>query len=472
MSNSFDLEKYIPQTRRAFGGVMLIALAVLAATVVSGLLLIRQMVREQIARRDADALYATTLMEQMYLADLDGNNVRSDEQIGFDAAVRASRLEGVIGIRFYRLDGTFRDAFPATIQPRLLTDDALHAVQHMTSHSRLAPDTPLPAVYIYRPEFATGPIKQVPIHRITIPLHRRNSTDPIGAAQFVIEGESIVAEYTRLDQRLEQIGTLAFAVSGLMLAALLWPMFRRAERLSAELTQHSKQLELANEELALTARVSAVGAVSAHLMHGLKNPLASLSQFVSETDAPDDTDRKEALTASRRMKSLVERTLEVLSDARGEPGYEITVRELGNDIQTHLAAESGGREVPIVFEAQGNCTLTSRTANLIRLILINLLENALQASPCGKQVSLEATRNNDQLIFTVRDNGPGIPEQRLGHLFLPGKSTREGGSGIGLAISKQIADDLESELELVESSAQGCTFRLTLPITACQSPQQ
>lgn len=470
MNGSFDLEKYIPRTRRAFGVVMLIALAVLAFTVFTGLLFIRQMVREQIGRRDAEALYATTLMVQLDLSSPDGVEVRTDEQIGFDAAVRASRLKGVLGIRFYDTEGNFRDSFPATIQPQPLPADALQSVRKMIPYSRLNRNTPLDNVYIYLPQFATGQIKQVPIHQITIPLHRRGTNDLAGAAQFIIEGESIAAEYTHLDHRLEQTAVIAFAVSGLILAILLWPTFRRSERLSQDLAKYSEQLERANEELALTARVSAVGAVSAHLMHGLKNPLASLSHFVSTGNAETDMDWQDALKASRRMQSLVERTLEVLSDTRGDPGYEITVCELGSDIEKHIEAAAKQNGVEFIFEAEGNCTLASHTANLISLILINLLENAIEATPQDGKVLLSVSRKEDQLCFTVRDQGPGFPEHRIEQLFLPGKSTREGGSGIGLAISKQIADHLEAKLEMTDSSRQGCTFILQLPMSTCQNP--
>ena len=73
----------------------------LAATILSGLLFVRGLVREQIAQRDAEALHATTLMEQLDAAALNGKEVRDDAQIGFDAAVLASRLKGVMGIRFF-----------------------------------------------------------------------------------------------------------------------------------------------------------------------------------------------------------------------------------------------------------------------------------------------------------------------------------------------------------------------------------
>jgi signal transduction histidine kinase len=102
------------------------------------------------------------------------------------------------------------------------------------------------------------------------------------------------------------------------------------------------------------------------------------------------------------------------------------------------------------------------------LILTNLIENAIEATPAGDTVTLSAARESGRLRFRVRDKGSGFPAHLREHLFLPCKSTREGGSGIGLAISKQIADHLGAKLELAESSTLGCEFVLELPVSACE----
>lgn len=216
-----------------------------------------------------------------------------------------------------------------------------------------------------------------------------------------------------------------------------------------------------------------LGAISAHLMHGLKNPLASLSQFVSQHRGGSDTpaeseDWQDALTASRRMQSLVEQTLEVLGDARGEPTYELSVKELVADVQKRVAPAATSRGVTLTGGAAGACTMSSRTANLASLVLVNLLENAIEATPAGGTVSLSAAREDGRVQFRVRDGGAGFPAHLREQIFRPCKSTRDGGSGIGLAISKQIADHLGAELELAESSQAGCVFALALPGTACE----
>jgi signal transduction histidine kinase len=471
MNDVIPEEKVVQRTRWTYGLGLLAALGVLATTLLSGLLLVRGLVRQQISQRDAEALYATTLMEQLDLVEMNDGQIRSDEQIGFDAAVNASRLKGVIGIRFYNTKGDFTDSFPPTIQPQPLDGVAIQQVALLKPYSHFRRATPLSDIFIYLPQFTNGPAVFVPTLEVTVPLHRSDSITFLGAAQFIIEGGSIASEYMLMDHRLEQFAAILFAMAGLLLMALLWPAFRRMERLNRELILHSERLQRANEELALAARVSAVGSISAHLMHGLKNPLASLSHFVSRQDpantSPDPCAWQDALTASHRMQALVERTLEVLCDVRGEPTYELTVKELVSDIQKHVAGVVAQRQIELIAHAPGDCTLSSRTANLISLILVNLMENAIEATPLGGRVSLSVSKEDERLRFRVRDTGAGFPEHLRAHLFLPCKSTRECGSGIGLAISKKIADYLEAKLELEESTPQGCVWLLELPSSFC-----
>lgn len=466
----------MPRTRKAFLLGVGLAACVLAATLIAGWLFVRALVREQIAQRDAEALHATTLMEQLDARGNNGEPLESEEQIGFDAAILASRLRGVMGIRFFDPVGRFADSFPATVLPKPLAPEALAAVRRLQPHSRFHREIPLSDVFIYRPEFATGNVARVPILEVTVPLHQRDGQKLSGVAQFIVEGQSIAAEYARLDGHLGGLGLLALAVATLLLVAMLWPVFRRVERLNRELAARSERLQRANEELALAARASALGAVSAHLMHGLKNPLASLSEFVQGRHAngsePDKDEWQDALTAARRMQSLVEETMEVLGDARGEPGYRISVRELVEQMRKRVEPLVRKLGAQLVAEADGTDTLPSRTANLVRHILLNLLENAVQATPDGKTVELEIRREGDQLIARVRDEGPGFPAHLRKSLFLPCKSTKEGGSGIGLAIAKQLANHLGAKLELESSTAAGCIFVLGLPLEmAGNAPQ-
>lgn len=460
-------ERFVPRTRRTFAVGLGLALAVLATTILVGSLFVRTLVRQQIAQRDAEALYATTLMEQLNAANENGTEFRNDEQIGFDAAVLASRLRGVMGIRLYGLNGRFKDSFPVNIMPQPLGRAPLSSVRAAKPHSEFTPDMPLSDVFIYLPQFATGHVARVPVLEVTVPLHGRDPQKVIAAAQFIVEGASIAGEYAHLDQHLTQIGVLTFVIAGGLLVGLMWPALRHVEKLNRELAQRSERLLRANEELALAARAAAIGAVSAHLMHGLKNPLANLSEFVASraggTQVLDNADLQDALTAARRMQSLVEQTLEVLADLRWQPTYEMSVAELVDAVRRRVEPLAVKRQVQLHLHVNADKSLASRLANLTSLILVTLLENAVEATPAGETVTFTVATEQDGLVFRVRDHGPGFPEHLRKQLFLPCKSTKEGGSGLGLAISKQIADYLGARLELEASSPQGCVFTLNLP---------
>jgi signal transduction histidine kinase len=125
-----------------------------------------------------------------------------------------------------------------------------------------------------------------------------------------------------------------------------------------------------------------------------------------------------------------------------------------------LALETG---VQLDTQVSGAAILPNRTANLVALILVNLVQNALQATPRGQSVTLRLTDSAGNVVCEVRDEGPGFPGTLADNLFSPCKSTKEGGSGIGLAISKQLANHLGAALELKSHLPKGCVFVLTVP---------
>jgi C4-dicarboxylate-specific signal transduction histidine kinase len=107
--------------------------------------------------------------------------------------------------------------------------------------------------------------------------------------------------------------------------------------------------------------------------------------------------------------------------------------------------------------------LANHTADLVLLILENLVQNAIDATPAGKAVRLAVCTEGDRVLMEVADEGPGLPPEMQTRLFRPCSSQKKGGSGIGLAISQQLANRLGAELSLKCSSSNGCTFRLALP---------
>jgi signal transduction histidine kinase len=125
-------------------------------------------------------------------------------------------------------------------------------------------------------------------------------------------------------------------------------------------------------------------------------------------------------------------------------------------------AERAGIEVSA--KADREVALNARVANLAGLVLANLLTNALEASPRGAMVTIEARGGVNQSVdFFVGDSGPGIPRAVQAQLFRPVRSEKRGGGGVGLAISLRLAKHAGGNLELVRSDVSGTEFRLSVP---------
>jgi signal transduction histidine kinase len=243
--------------------------------------------------------------------------------------------------------------------------------------------------------------------------------------------------------------------------------FARLERANRLLAARTADLQRANQALAEAARSAALGAVAAHLIHSLKNPVAGLQSFVvarhDTADPAESAEWREALAATRRMQKLIQDVVGVLRDQEAAPAYHLTLAELAQSVAASLQNLATARGVILTTRSSGEATLDNRAAGLLRLILTNLVQNGLEATPSGGRVELVLEADAQTLTAEVRDQGPGIPEAVRARLFEPVPSTKEGGSGLGLAISRQLARHLGAALELADTSPRGSVFRVRLP---------
>jgi signal transduction histidine kinase len=196
--------------------------------------------------------------------------------------------------------------------------------------------------------------------------------------------------------------------------------------------------------------------------------LSGLHQFVQGRNTTasngDDPAWRDAAASTRRMQQMVAEVVRVLREAEQGDAYEITLAELGGLIRRRVEPHAREAGVALEFHSPDAAGLDNYQANLLSLILANLVENAVQASARGTTVKLEIAREEDRLRFRVADEGGGLPEVVREHLFAPCQSAREGGTGIGLVISKQLAHHLGADLLLESSSARGTVFVLELPL--------
>ncbi|MBI2929357.1 MAG: sensor histidine kinase [Verrucomicrobia bacterium] len=456
--------------------VVLLTLAIFAATIYWVSQNLREKLRAQILGREGEILNAVTLMQELAADPGEAADEVSDtaaDHLG--VMLRTSKLKGVAhslkGVQAARLfdaEGNLVTTEPAYVSNAQLSADELAKLRQFRPVTQYFANARLADLFWIVPDEDAGASRTVPLLVVAIPLHRQDRARLFGVAQFSLAGEGIAAEFAALDRNLLQHALLAFVGGGLIIVASLGWAFRRLQQTNRLLTERTTNLLRANHELTLAAKTSAVGAVASHLIHGLKNPLFGLHSFVaSRTNgaaARAESDWQEAVASTRRMQAMITDVVRVLREETSATHYEISLDELRQILAAKIEPVARDARVQFTHESTATGALTNRNANLVLLILENLLQNAIQATPAGRSVRLALQADEKKVVCEVRDEGPGLPPLLRDSLFQPVQSSKADGAGIGLAISKQLANHLGAELELKSSTAQGCVFALSLPL--------
>ena len=467
MERVLHIHKLLLRSRRLPVLILALTLGILAGAILLTSFETRGRLREQIAGRNGDFFHALAQLHMTDAAELrDPIDDPDDPSVQLAVILQISRLKNfVMAARLFDTDGFYRGAFPEGVTVVDLSEADVAALQQFKPVSRFKPAARFRDQFLPETEAQAASERTLPLLFVNVPLHARDSTKLNGLAQFVLDGHSVQAEFARLDRQLARQGAAAFLAGGIMLAVAMAWAFRRvnqAHRILAERTQHLLQ---ANQELALAAKTSAVGAVASHLIHGLKNPLAGLQSFVAGlgsavADNPD-TDLQQAIAATSRMQALINEVVGVLREEEDAGHYEIPLPELLDLISSRVLPRCRELGVELRTQLDAEAVLSNRVANLVALILVNLVQNAVEATPRGRAVTLTVATHGETIGCAVLDEGPGFPGDRK--VFAPCRSTKDGGSGIGLAISKQLANHLGAGLELSRNTSRGCAFELTLP---------
>jgi PAS domain S-box-containing protein len=255
-------------------------------------------------------------------------------------------------------------------------------------------------------------------------------------------------------------------------------------KVTRDLTERREAEQRALEDARRVAEMEAANRAKseflATLSHELRTPLNAIGGYTDllalELAGPVSDQQREYLdrirTSQQHLLGLVN---DLLSLARLEAGrIEFDIRpvelhalldDVEGMIQPELQADGVRllrRDCPPGIAARCDRARTQQ-------ILLNLLSNAVTFTPAGEAVILECTSSGDTVRISVRDAGPGIPEDKQEAIFEPfvqlGRSlteTREG-MGLGLSISRQLARGMSGDLTVASRPGEGSTFALTLP---------
>jgi signal transduction histidine kinase len=218
----------------------------------------------------------------------------------------------------------------------------------------------------------------------------------------------------------------------------------------------------------------AITTMAGEIAHELKNPLATvkgLAQLVAKDAEGKSAERIGVLRREvDRMQGILEEFLNFSRPLVPLTQREVRLDELCADVVLLHESVAAERKVSVVPPSATG--LTARCdPRKVKQILINLLQNALAASPAGAEIrfAVEAAANDGESMVrvTVADQGPGLPAEIAAHVFEAGVTNKPGGSGLGLTVSRALARQHGGELAL-KSSSHGCVGELVLPRRGAQ----
>lgn len=214
--------------------------------------------------------------------------------------------------------------------------------------------------------------------------------------------------------------------------------------------------------------LAGIGKALSGVAHDMKTPLIAIGGFTKlvqshmESANPDREKMGIVLKETERLEKMVKDMLDFARPLKLEKTEEDLGRIILESLKiTRKLAEDHG--VELQSESSGLATVTIDGAR-IKQVLINLVTNAIQASPRNETIYVGCRRRGASILISVRDSGPGIAPEIRKDIFTPFFTTKKEGTGLGLPIVRKIVEAHKGRVEATDNPDKGVTFHVVLPV--------
>jgi two-component system, NtrC family, sensor histidine kinase HydH len=217
--------------------------------------------------------------------------------------------------------------------------------------------------------------------------------------------------------------------------------------------------------------LTALGHATGTLAHELRNPLTAISGFarrIREKKGDPDVAVERILDAAQAMHRIVDSTLDFAKPLKLalQKGDVITVV---NSALSLCRAKADQHQVKVSLILPPAPLLCILDSFMCERALVNMIDNAIEASGDGESVVITARHEKEHVLITIKDNGSGMDGETLENIFTPFYTTKTNGNGIGMAITKKIIDGHHGIIHIDSKPGHGTEISIKLP---CQPPHK
>lgn len=286
---------------------------------------------------------------------------------------------------------------------------------------------------------------------------------------------AVVSPETEVTGLLQVVSKQQWTIAGLLIftivlsaAVAIIIALRWSSTLQQEVDRKTAALEAAQKKLLHAERLTAVGQGVVRVSHEIKNPLMVIGGFARQVarkiqgDEPSFQKLNLIVDEVQRLEKLLTEVRDftrVKEPAMEEGNINLVVQAVADLMESTLSSAGVKLELQLVPDPG----LSRFDPDQIKQVLINLVKNAMEAMPQGGCITIR-TRGERQGIFVeVVDTGQGITPEHLNEIFNPFFTTKEKGTGLGLAVSLKILNDHNGEMLVSSCLGEGSVFTIRLP---------
>lgn len=245
--------------------------------------------------------------------------------------------------------------------------------------------------------------------------------------------------------------------------------FRRAKADAENLDLALRSLRAAEDDKLRSATLAAIGEIAAIVAHEIRGPLAAIGGFARSIAREPERFERNARNAQiivdevARLEGILGGLLSFTKPS--EP--EFTMVDLGpliESIAEQARQPEEHAEVNITVDLAPDVPAVRADAKQVRQIILNLVNNAIQAMPHGGHLTLALRHQPPHVEVLVRDTGEGIPPDRLERIFDAFFTSKPTGTGLGLALCKKLATQHGADIRVESEPGKGTTFTVIFPV--------